>query len=321
MNYLSLSSIFGTTTTDDTGERDRARTSDRHDGDPRKTTLIGEPPTFSRIKSTPSIRSTLTTAGAPINCTKPTPLSSLTPISTRSRTNSTTSLSSLPSCVSVTSMEQTPGHDGTASVHSDGYPSFITDDQHQSRKKLRKRRASTSTLPYECSGGDTMDETFKIKVTCNNCYLWRKKCLKQEDKLKQLQSELDRVKMNSMELLNKNNLNTKTFILRNKEMNMNLNEYKKQLRELKQLNKDQLNKINDMKHENDALKQENTNLRQENKSLHDDVEETKERGRKALNVINKLKEKVVQIQAQIKSEDSAMVKDAKNPWLWVLRMT
>lgn len=166
-----------------------------------------------------------------------------------------------------------------------------------------------------------MEDGSKIKVTCNNCYQWRKKCMKQEDKIKELKSELDRVKKNNMELLNKNNTNQKTFVLKEKEMNNDLNEYKNELEQLKQLNKDQLNKINDMKHENDALKDANTSLREENKSLHDDVEETKEKGRKALDVIKKLKEKVLQIQVQLKTEDSAEVKDAKNPWLWILRMT
>ena len=70
------------------------------------------------------------------------------------------------------------------------------------------------------SDEETMDETFKIRVSCNNCYLWRKKCIKQEEKIKELQSEVERIKLNNVELSNKNNANTKTFILKNKQMNL-----------------------------------------------------------------------------------------------------
>ena len=86
------------------------------------------------------------------------PLSSLRPITMRSRTNSTTSLSSLPSCVSLTSIEPTPGipdHDDGTSSHNDDYAPSICSDQGkgQYRRKSMTRRASTSMLPPQCLHG------------------------------------------------------------------------------------------------------------------------------------------------------------------------
>ena len=240
------------------------------------------------------------------------------------------SISSIPSCTSINSLKSsTPQPTPEPLLHDNNdndcesiqsMKLFTTMPFKQNLAKKLKRRASTSSI-IGCNGKVNKGEVSKIKVTCNNCYLWRKKCVKQETKLNKMESELDRTKLANMEFVNKTNLNTKTFIIKQKEMNIQINEYKKLIKELKQENKDQLNKINNMKRENDVIKKENVELKQKNVLLHNDVEETKEKGRKALSIIRTLKEKVIKIQDSMKNEDCQQVKDSKNPWLWVLRMT
>ena len=180
----------------------------------------------------------------------------------------------------------------------------------------------------------TDNERTRIKVSCDNCYRWRQKCNKKESKLEKLQAELDRVKLLNMELTNKLNVARTANIINEKQMNRQLNEYEELNMKLKQENENALNHVNDLKVENERIKAENIELRQENKQLNEDVTETKKHGEKLLVIINKLRDRVVQIETHLHDDEDEDDDDGEttvnnkddgkgktSPWYWVGRLT
>eukprot|EP01084_Bolivina_argentea_P052189 95881_1 len=107
----------------------------------------------------------------------------------------------------------------------------------------------------------TIDETTKIKVSCNNCYLWRKKGQKQQSKIEKLQVELNDIKGKNNELKMNLKMEQETYVCEKNKFIRQLNALKSknnelevENNELKEENEYQLGKINGLKIENGAIK-------------------------------------------------------------------
>eukprot|EP00485_Elphidium_margaritaceum_P002079 CAMPEP_0202702766 /NCGR_PEP_ID=MMETSP1385-20130828/15699_1 /ASSEMBLY_ACC=CAM_ASM_000861 /TAXON_ID=933848 /ORGANISM="Elphidium margaritaceum" /LENGTH=294 /DNA_ID=CAMNT_0049360477 /DNA_START=59 /DNA_END=943 /DNA_ORIENTATION=+ len=294
MNYLSLTNIFG--------GRDRGC-----NGGERST--LTDP--FERE------RGSMTTS-----------LSQITPMQSVQRSMSFTSIprndSDTSSLSSVPSLPLLPSC--TRSTHSVSTPSASADNDDdrtrgQYQNRVLKRRHSVSVLPRYLPNDtnavedtDVMDQTFKIKVSCNNCYVWRRKCQKQEQQSNKLTSDLDRQRTVNVELMNKKKSVEKTLKLQQKEMALKMKDLERINAELAQQNMQQ------SQHSEDILI-ENITLQQENEILQEHVEQSNKQATKLFAVIDSLQKRISDIETKLKQKQHDQAQDINNPWLWMLRMT